>query len=166
MKLRLDFVTNSSSSSFVCDVCGLAASGYDGEYDDCTPKCCVNGHCFCDEHLDTGGWDLTRKVKWLQGELKKDSLDHLESEDIEAIWAGDVELVNDIFDDSFDNIINEDEISADLCPLCNLTAISDSTVLRFLAKESGMDLDVLRLKLRRTFRTLKTLEGHLDETKA
>ena len=28
-KYRKDFVTNSSSSSFVCDVCGETASGWD-----------------------------------------------------------------------------------------------------------------------------------------
>lgn len=51
MKIRSGFVSNSSSSSFVCEISGEAYEGYDGEYNDCTYVCCENGHEFAGEEL-------------------------------------------------------------------------------------------------------------------
>ena len=51
MKIRKGFVSNSSSSSFVCDVCGEQASGWDMSYDEAEMVCCKNGHEFCEKHL-------------------------------------------------------------------------------------------------------------------
>ena len=47
MKYRKDFVTNSSSSSFVCEICGNVDSGYDCSASELGFAECVNGHCFC-----------------------------------------------------------------------------------------------------------------------
>ena len=53
MKFRKDFVTNSSSSSYVCEICGRTESGYDLGLSECEMFECVNGHIFCcDEALD------------------------------------------------------------------------------------------------------------------
>lgn len=50
MKIRTGFVSNSSSSSFTCDVCGASFTGYDGEYDEEVYNC-VNGHSICGEDI-------------------------------------------------------------------------------------------------------------------
>jgi hypothetical protein len=50
MKIRNGFVSNSSSSSFICAVCGETFSGWDAmelDFDLCR---CDAGHIFCDEH--------------------------------------------------------------------------------------------------------------------
>ena len=48
MKIRSGFVSNSSSSSFLCDVCGCMESGYDASLADMEMHECVNGHTVCD----------------------------------------------------------------------------------------------------------------------
>ena len=44
MKVRQGFVSNSSSSSFVCDISGASYEGQDGDYGDTKHLCCVKGH--------------------------------------------------------------------------------------------------------------------------
>lgn len=51
MKIRKGFVSNSSSSSFVCDVCNHDESGWDMCLEDVGMVGCENGHVFCEEHL-------------------------------------------------------------------------------------------------------------------
>ena len=47
MKFRKDFVTNSSSSSYVCEICGRTESGWDMGLSEAEMMECVNGHTFC-----------------------------------------------------------------------------------------------------------------------
>lgn len=48
MKIRRGFVSNSSSSSFICDVCGRDKTGYE----------CENGHYFCQDEADIQEGDI------------------------------------------------------------------------------------------------------------
>lgn len=49
MKIRSGFVSNSSSSSFVCELCGHTESGWDASLEDCGFVQCVNGHTLCED---------------------------------------------------------------------------------------------------------------------
>jgi zona occludens toxin (predicted ATPase) len=51
MKVRTGFVSNSSSSSFVCEVCGEEASGWDMCLSDADMVSCENDHTFCKSHI-------------------------------------------------------------------------------------------------------------------
>jgi len=51
LKIRKGFVSNSSTSSFVCDVCGEGCSGMDIGLSDCDMVKCVNEHTICREEL-------------------------------------------------------------------------------------------------------------------
>jgi hypothetical protein len=55
MKIRKCFVSNSSSSSYVCDVCGEEVGGWDMCLSDADMCQCVNQHTFCTGH---GGEEL------------------------------------------------------------------------------------------------------------
>jgi hypothetical protein len=52
-------VSNSSSSSFVCDVCGHDESGWDISLSDANMVTCANDHTFCEDHV-IGDWDTVR----------------------------------------------------------------------------------------------------------
>jgi len=51
MHIRLGFVSNSSSSSFTCDVCGRTEAGFDMCLDEAEMYECVAGHLFCTDHM-------------------------------------------------------------------------------------------------------------------
>jgi len=64
MKVRLGFVSNSSSSSFICAVCGNILSGMDASLEDFEMFECQNGHTVCQSHLsekDQGKLDELRE---------------------------------------------------------------------------------------------------------
>lgn len=50
-KIRKCFVSNSSSSSFICEICGETQTGYDLDLSDIVFVNCENEHLICDEHL-------------------------------------------------------------------------------------------------------------------
>lgn len=50
MRLRQGFVSNSSSSSFICDVCGENYSGWDATLDQAEMFECTNNHTICLSH--------------------------------------------------------------------------------------------------------------------
>jgi len=50
MKTRQCFVANSSSSSFVCEICGASETVMDGCAEDVGMIYCENEHLICDEH--------------------------------------------------------------------------------------------------------------------
>jgi hypothetical protein len=62
MKYRKGFVTNSSSSSYTCDVCGVTQSGWDIGMSEADMVECANGHIFCRDHI----------IKYKQKEEKVD----------------------------------------------------------------------------------------------
>ncbi len=51
MKIRTSFVSNSSSSSFVCEICGTTEGGWDLSYSEAGFVYCGNGHEICDSHI-------------------------------------------------------------------------------------------------------------------
>ncbi len=59
MKIRNGFVSNSSTSSFICCVCGEVFTGMDACPTDFGCLECKNGHIICDEHLKFDNSELT-----------------------------------------------------------------------------------------------------------
>ena len=51
MKIRSGFVSNSSSSSFICCVCGRSEVVYDDSLGDCGMAQCIHGHTICQEEM-------------------------------------------------------------------------------------------------------------------
>jgi hypothetical protein len=60
MKIRSGFVSNSSSSSFMCDICGDIEEVYDGESEGWNQ--CVEGHTWHDNCFNFDGKENHNKV--------------------------------------------------------------------------------------------------------
>jgi hypothetical protein len=62
MKARSQFVSNSSTSSYVCDFCGEQFTGWDGGFREFDLAECENGHTMCQEHFVNGFQEWKDKV--------------------------------------------------------------------------------------------------------
>jgi len=51
LKIRKGFISNSSSTSFICEVCGECVSGMDMSLDEAEMYVCENGHTFCQSEV-------------------------------------------------------------------------------------------------------------------
>lgn len=133
MKFRKDFVTNSSSSSYVCEICGRTESGWDLCLSDCEMMQCVNGHVFCcDEALPMP--DKKELIKMI-----------LENEWNKRVWynrgyqdytAEELQAFDEY--ELFKTFCSENghyEVPECLCPICQFIEYSEFDLSAYLFKE-------------------------------
>lgn len=157
MKIRSGFVSNSSSSSFICGVCKTVETGYDGEYNIETTMCDY-GHEWCAKHdLKSSILSTEQKVKIISSD--EYFVKNLKDEDVEFLKSDNKEEIDGIFEQYEED--NVDEISEYLCPVCTLSSISDTFVLKYLLKRSGKKLSNIKKEIRNKFNTLNDLKKGL-----
>lgn len=124
MKFRKDFVTNSSSSSYTCDICGATESGWDMSLEEAGMVECVNGHTICkDELLEIPRKELIKKI--LESGYEKESEEELNGQ-------YDDDSLLDIFWDQEDNRYAAPE---EFCPICQFIEYSQYDLGKYLEKE-------------------------------
>lgn len=133
MKIRNGFVSNSSSSSFICDVCSEVVSGWDMGLDEAEMYECENGHTFCREHA------ITRDE--LEENLNK--------------------LAEDDETDSYYDAIYK--IAEKYCPCCTFDTVSSYDLTGYLLKKVGMDKEAVAKELRGKFVDFRTFLNYLKE---
>lgn len=118
-KYRKDFVTNSSSSSYVCDVCGESASGWDMGLEDAEMFECENGHTICEEETLA---DIDYK-KYLQSAIDdKDLLSKLDDMN-----------EGDLIDMSYDYEVRYC-LPEEYCPICQFVSYCENDMYRYLKR--------------------------------
>ena len=138
MKIRSGFVSNSSSSSFICDVCGREESGYDISLCDCEMRQCRRGHTFCVDESVCEPADLDTEV--IRKMLIEDEKDRTwkTPDEIEKKVA-DLELM------SADELSREAEEISDYevpnvcCPVCQMQVVTDADMLKYLIKKQNTE---------------------------
>ena len=144
MKFRKDFVTNSSSSSYVCEICGRTESGWDISLSECEMMECVNGHVFCcDEALEKPSkaemiktilenkWNEIDRFNWTTK-----NYDHKEYTEEELLTFDDDELFCDFYTEN--GYYNVPEC---MCPICQFIEYSEYDLSAYLLKEYSISRD-------------------------
>lgn len=129
MKIRNGFVSNSSTSSYVCDICGEDRGGQDTSIDESDMKKCVNGHTTCFEH------DSKQRL------LEK----YIEEKEEAAINN----------DDDDDYIFDYEETPSRFCPVCRLDFAVDKEMLQYLLRLRGKTREEISDEIKHDFKDYK-----------
>ena len=108
MKVRYGFVSNSSSSSFICDISGESEGGWDASLSDVGMVCCENGHTFYAQYL-------------IDNKDGASYYDYKESVDEES------DDYNDEWEWGYD-------IPAEFCPVCQLQKMTQDDFVTYITK--------------------------------
>lgn len=142
MKFRAGFVTNSSSSSFVCCICKESYKIYNGE-DEQNPFC-ESGHTMCIHHLNTEERKKFVDRVWPEIEADPD-IYNLKEEDIQKID------LNYEYHDKLSFILEASRteyeimtLEPDECPVCSFRSALADDVVKFLEATGKIEIsDVL-----------------------
>lgn len=137
MKFRKDFVTNSSSSSFVCEICGAEGSGFDASVEDFGMFECKNGHILCQEHMLNPSREKQineiLKNKYWDSETRKYDIQYTREE---------LETMDD--DELFDVLLGDEryyEVPECLCPICQFEEYSSYDMASYLLTQYKVQKD-------------------------
>lgn len=140
MKFRKDFVTNSSSSSYVCEICGHTDGGFDVSLSECEMMECVNGHTFCCDHA----LGMPTKKEMVKMIMENEWNRHWDSSLCDYKKVSEEELLemneNTLFDD-FCSDGGYYEVPEFICPICQFIEYSEYDLSAYLLKEYGVSRD-------------------------
>ncbi len=133
MKIRQGFVSNSSSTSFICGICGEDQSGYDTSLDDTNMQSCINDHTFCNSHQREVSheelrehlleyWNSDKRTKYQKG---------MKDETIEGISSCSVDKLETLYG-SLDGEGSMYDRATIFCPCCNFEAYEEAEALTVL----------------------------------
>lgn len=164
MKFRLDYVTNSSSSSYTCLICGENICGYDVGLSDGEMSECVNGHIFCDSHkpkqenLKQVAIDLiienifeksNNTDKYYQDKIQKYRML------LEQVVSEEADL-----EDVLDDLTERCELPEKLCPICTFQSLTDEMIGDYLKKKFNININELKKELVEKFNSYREFEEY------
>jgi hypothetical protein len=144
MKKRLGFVSNSSSSSFTCDISGQTESGYDMCLSDAEMVESKWG-TYCERYLLKPFEEICQQPT---EEFIKACPGYSEEDLLEA-WQYDL----------------RDSIPDKYCPLFNLKNITNDVLIKYLFKSSGKTREQICDEIRSKFKNLKELKEYNENKK-
>ena len=136
MKVRYGFVSNSSSSSFTCLVCGSTESGMDACASDFDFMECDNGHLFCNTHMIRNKVkdELEHKIQKIRNNGYKEYVSRLEV----ALKLEDEEDKIEEIDSIIECMGDIDSVDSLLCTICQFLNPIEPQFSFWLLKKLGL----------------------------
>lgn len=145
MKVRKDFVTNSSSSSFICEICGAEASGWDMTLWEAEMVRCKNNHLFCEDEM------IEKSAEWwfdfLQRELGVEYDDASDVWGMKSCYLGEYE--------------ERYSVHESLCPICQMQVMNDTDFMNYMSKKLNMTKDDVLKEIQESFGTYQKFKEWL-----
>lgn len=149
MKVRNCFVSNSSSSSFICCISGREAGGYDVVLDDVDMIACNRHHIMDRDYVQ----EFARKIQ--ERNSYEEFLNMIPKEFrtrcrkiIDELGGYSGCVIYDMIDEI--NVFRY-ELPCTLCPVCNLEYFTDEMLLKYILWDSGYTRKELKDNIRSFF---------------
>jgi len=162
MKRRSGLVSNSSSSSFTCDVCGETESGMDMGLDDFEMVRCTEGHIVCNYHLHEMTDEIAQEV--VKKAIEGNKLDKDTKKEAEALLAKghiDTAYVESLHPDELFGYDWRYNHPIQLCPICQLKSFTDWDLVKFLTHKLGTTKKEVEDEIRSRFKNLQEMHEAL-----
>ena len=165
MKIRTGFVSNSSSSSFICDVTGDVESGWDMTLGEAGMCQCENGHTFSNEYLVCELEDIPFEAKarivaeWeipiYYDDRPIEERRKERKEKIEKFLAetSDAEIMTLFEEEEYnDEIKYSSELPEEMCPICSFKEFSLYDIKTFLYRKLNKTNEEIMDEIRKDFK--------------
>jgi hypothetical protein len=153
MKIRNGFISNSSSSSFTCDVCKENFSGWDASPSEFDHQNCIRGHVFCSDKI-----------------VNKDKFDEAVDRFEEKYGGNYDKLPKDWYEDENRiekyGLSEEDqyEVPEEFCPICSMNIICDIDCVTYIYKKYNTNNKELAAEIRSKFNTYKEFIDYITKS--
>jgi len=152
----MGFVSNSSSSNFICKVCGTIYEQYDESLGDLEVVCCSNGHYMCEEHIldpnrkqmislihmacngETHGFNTDDEADYLHTISKMDEIDFMEYK-----WT------------FFKSGRLRNNMPSCLCPICQFEVFDNRELKAYITKSYALDEEKIKDEIRKNFKNYR-----------
>jgi hypothetical protein len=153
VKIRTCFVSNSSSSSFVCCISGeTAACDHGGQWEDFAPIECSYGHGFAPQYAlkklpKNPTLEQKRDIisgEWIEAiisnacdslKINPEDFDSLDAESVEKIYKEAEKDIRSKFETDDDDRYAYYDVPSCMCPVCSFKLISRDDRVSFMLKE-------------------------------
>lgn len=166
MKTRNGFVSNSSTSSFICDISGcVIVSDHGGNMDGDIAECLKCSSSFLLKYI------VTPDIKTLSDEDIKDIISEdrfVDQADFDPDEINDRAELERLFGEFIAHINNEYSdghyysLSHHLCPVCAMKKLPKELLFSYLLKKAGLTNKALTKQIKLEFGTFEKFKEFLD----